>query len=89
MNEDIQTQIDDLKDTVDNMSLKRIGQEMIIPSSIKKRAIGEGVPYVDAGLEAKRPSLKSPAQGQQIWFSTDTKKLWISDGSTWRYVQFT
>ena len=73
-----------LEDKITHLEQRRVGQEMIIPTAIKTRHLGEGAPYIQSGTAANRPtSGNEPLQGSAVWFSTDTNVLSIWDGDSW------
>lgn len=77
-------QIKSLDDRTTKLEARRITQAMIIPDSIKMRAIGEGVRYIRSGKAAARPVKgETPLQGSPIYFATDTNVLSVWNGTAW------
>jgi len=76
--------IDDLFKKVQQLEIRRVYQQMIIPDAIKMRHMGEGNRFVRSGLETNLPS--SPELGTDssaFYFATDTNKLYIHNGTAW------
>src|ERR1035437_7459204 len=57
----------------------QINQADIPPRTIKQRHMEAWIVF--SGLDAKRPLTHTTEV--KAWFSTDTNKLWIDNGTTW------
>jgi len=88
MQTDVQKQLDEMKKEIERLKNKRIYQQDIVPDIIKTRHMGEANRYIMFGLEADRPDGFSAVVSTTMYFATDTLKLWVWDGTTYRYVQF-
>lgn len=76
--------IEDLEKKMKSVDEKRIFQQDVIPGAIKMRAMGEANRYIMAGLEANRPEGFSVTDSVTAYFATDTNKLWIWNGTSWK-----
>lgn len=84
MDPETKKQIDELKQEIQALRNKRIYQQDLTPGAVKTRHIGEGAPYLLAGLAAKRPARGSlVTQGAACYFATDTGVLSIWNGTSW------
>ena len=84
---DLQKQVDDLKEQIEQLKVKRIYQQDLINSAVKSRHLGEGNRYFLAGLDANRPTGVSVTSSVSCYFATDTKKLYLWTGTA--YVSVT
>ena len=82
----LEDRVKKLEQEIEKLRTRRTSQADYIPDSIKQRHIGEGVRFIQAGLEADRPSANIPMQGQQIYFCTDSFKLFVYTGTAWKSV---
>lgn len=85
INELIKT-IDKLKQKINLLEQKRIYQQDIVPDGVKQRHMGEGNRYIWAGLEADLPDGASVTSSVVAYFCTDTFKLKIWTGDTYKSV---
>lgn len=68
-----------------------VGQQNIIPGSIKNRAMGEANSYVFGGSASNKPTVGvvMNTNSFSIYFDTTANKLWIWNGSVWKSVSLT
>ena len=86
MMEELKKQIQELEKRIKNLEEKRIGQQMIIPGSIKMRHMGEGNRFVRAGTAANKPTVgETGTDSLAMYYDTTNHKLWVFSGS-WRGV---
>lgn len=78
----------DLKQDVEDLKQRRVHQSSIPPETIKQRHIGEGPRFIRAGLEADLPDSgdNTADNSTAIYFCTDTFKLKIWTGISWKSV---
>lgn len=83
----MEDRIKKLEQEVEFLKQRRVSQSDIIPQAVKLRHLGEGVPYIQSGLAANRPTSGAVVtSGYTIWWSYDTHVLSVWDGSQWRTV---
>lgn len=83
--EELKKRLETLEKKVKAIDEKRMFQQDIVPDAIKMRAMGEANRYVMAGLEANRPEGFSVTDSVTAYFAIDTNKLWVWNGTTWKY----
>lgn len=87
--DDLQKQIDQLKEDLLKLQNQRITQSMILPDVIKTRMMGEGNRYITAGLDANLPTGNSVTGSVVYYFATDTNKLYIWNGTAFKSTTLT
>lgn len=88
--QDIQSKLEKLELKISELEQRRVSQLSIIPGAVKNRHVGEGVSYIFSGLSADRPTEGiMPSVGTQIYFETDTNKLYVWNGTAWKSVTLT
>lgn len=78
---------------IDQLKQQRVTQSMLLPASVKNRAMGEPNTYVFSGLAADRPTtgvqIEGTGVGCSIYWATDTGVLSIWSGTAWLSETFT
>lgn len=80
---EIADELQKLREKVAFLEKKRITQVDIVPYAIKQRHVGEGVKFIQSGLDTDKPTGETPLQGSEAYFATDTNKLYIFNGTAW------
>ena len=84
-NEEVKKQLKDLTQKVEDLTNKRTRQQDILPGAVKQRHIDEGVRFIRSGLEANLPTNgENTANGSAFYWCTDSFKLKIWTGTTWK-----
>jgi hypothetical protein len=86
---DLEKEIEKLKQEVEKLKTRRVGQSEVLNSAIKMRHIGEGIKFIQSGLVADLPAVNIPMQGTQIFYAYDSKKFYAYNkvNSEWDEVQ--
>ena len=82
----IKEQLEDTLNDIKELKEKRVSQASIPPQTIKQRHLGEGPMFIRAGLEADLPTIgeNTTSNSTAIYFCTDSFKLKIWTGSSWK-----
>lgn len=82
----IKEQLKDALSDIQDLKEKRISQASIPPQTVKQRHLGEGPMFIRAGLEADLPTIgeNTTSNSTAIYFCTDSFKLKIWTGSSWK-----
>lgn len=84
--EELRQELEKLKKEIEILKQRRVSQSDVIPSTIKSRHIGEGVPYLLTGLATDLPAegfLNADIATTSVYFAYDTDTLYIWNGSAW------
>lgn len=87
--EELKKKIEDLERKVQLLEQARMTQEKILPGVVKNRHLGEGNSYVIYGLEADLPPGNTVTSSTIAYYSSDTNKWWIWNGTAYKSVQLT
>lgn len=82
----LEKKIKELEKTINDLSSKRVGQADYIPDSIKGRHMGEANRYIASGVESELPTGYTVTRSTICYFATDTNKLYIWNGDTYKSV---
>jgi len=73
----------ELQRKVDQLSQRRITQEMLVPKAVKQRAVEAWIVF--SGLAADLPDGTTEVQA---YFATDTNTLYLWNGTAWKSEVF-